>query len=274
MKKNLIIICNLACLICFFIVLLGCDQPGSKPATPKIVRKKIRAQTDEKAAAPTAQTVRKSQPLPKSKTAAEQPVPEKQEGAPPPPVLAKKSEAPVVKTGEAEKSRPPVKPKSDISTSPVPAPGGPDSETAPGQPDRSSTPQTAMAGSSEQSRPIYNPKGKIDPFEPLFRERPTVASVKQKREKRIPRTPLEKIDLSQLKLVGIILASSGNKALVEESNGKGYVIKKGTYVGTNAGKVVQIEKDKVIVAEEYEDVLGNVTLRNKELKLPKPPGEL
>jgi type IV pilus assembly protein PilP len=52
------------------------------------------------------------------------------------------------------------------------------------------------------------------------------------------------------------------------------VIKNGTYVGTNAGKVVKIEKDKVIVAEEYEDVLGNVTLRNKELKLPKPPGEL
>ena len=62
--------------------------------------------------------------------------------------------------------------------------------------------------------------------------------------------------------------------MVEESNGKGYVIKAGTYVGTNAGKVVKIERDRVIVAEEYEDVLGNVTLRKKELKLPKPPGEL
>jgi type IV pilus assembly protein PilP len=106
----------------------------------------------------------------------------------------------------------------------------------------------------------------------LFREREVAAS-KSKRKKRIPRTPLEKIDLSQLKLVGIVTASSGNKALVEESNGKGYVIRKGTYIGTNAGKVVEIESDKVIVAEEYEDVVGNVTLRNKELTLPKPPGE-
>jgi len=265
MKKNLIIICNVACLICFFIVLLGCDQPASKPATPKIVRKKIRAQTDERAAAPETQPIRKSQPLPQSRPAAEPAVPEKQEGAPPPPVLAKKPEAPAEKTGEATKSRPPIKPKSDISASPLPAPGGPESPGAA---------QTAKAESSEQGRPIYNPKGKIDPFEPLFRDKPTVALVRKKREKRVPRTPLEKIDLSQLKLVGIILASSGNKALVEESNGKGYVIKKGTYVGTNAGKVVQIEKDKVIVAEEYEDVLGNVSLRNKELKLPKPPGEL
>ena len=89
MKKNLIIICNVACLICFFIVLLGCDQPASKPATPKIVRKKIRAQTDEKAAAPETQPIRKSQPLPQSRPAAEPPVPEKQEGGPPPKVLAK-----------------------------------------------------------------------------------------------------------------------------------------------------------------------------------------
>jgi type IV pilus assembly protein PilP len=85
---------------------------------------------------------------------------------------------------------------------------------------------------------------------------------------------LEKIDLSQLKLVAIVLASSGNRALVEESSGKGYVVKKGTYMGTNAGKVVKIEKNKVIVAEEFEDYRGNVTQRNKEIKLPKPPGEL
>jgi type IV pilus assembly protein PilP len=268
MKKYLTIICNLACLICFFIVLLGCDQPANKPATPKIVRKKIGAQTDKKAAAPKAQTVKRSRPLPESKPAAK-PSPASQ-----PPVLAQKSEPPAVQTGETAKPKPPVKPKSDISVTRTPSPPMAASQTAPDQPATPSTSQAAIAKSSAQERPIYNPKGKIDPFEPLFRDQPSVAMVKEKRKKRIPRTPLEKVDLSQLKLVGIILASSGNRALVEESNGKGYVIKKGTYVGTNAGKVVEIEKEKVVVAEEYEDVLGNVTLRNKELKLPKPPGEL
>jgi type IV pilus assembly protein PilP len=262
MKKNLIIICNLTCLICFFIVLLGCDQPANKPATPKIVRKKIRAKTAKTAARPMAQTVKKSQPSPESKAAAE------------PPVLAKKSGAPAVQTGKTAQPKPPLKPKSDISMSPAPAPAKPGSKTAPGRPPTPSTSQTAIAKSSSRGRAIYNPKGKTDPFEPLFRAKPRVAMLKKKSKKRIPRTPLEKIDLSQLRLVGIILASSGNKALVEESNGKGYVIKKGTYMGTNAGKVVKIEKDKIVVAEEYEDVIGNVTLRNKELKLPKPPGEL
>ena len=119
---------------------------------------------------------------------------------------------------------------------------------------------------------VYNAIGKIDPFEPLFREKPV--SVKKKTgKKRIPQTPLERIDLSQLKLVGIILASSGNRALVEESSGKGYVIKKGTYIGVNSGKVVKIKKEKVVVEEEFEDVFGKSKLRQREIKLPKPPGE-
>ena len=273
MKKNLIILCSIACLIFFMLVVLSCDQPANKPATPKIVRKKIRGQTNETAPAPQVKTVKKSQPSPQDKPAAGPSVTGQPEPTSPAPVLARKSEAPALKTGEGAKPKPPVTPQSDISTGPLPAPVAPGGKAVSGQPETPSDSQTASAGSSTQQRPIYNPKGKIDPFEPLFREKPVVAVTKKKRDHRVPRTPLEKIDLSQLKLVGIILAASGNKALVEESNGKGYVIKAGTYVGTNAGKVVKIEKDKVIVAEEYEDVLGNVTVRNKELKLPKPPGE-
>jgi type IV pilus assembly protein PilP len=118
----------------------------------------------------------------------------------------------------------------------------------------------------------YNPTGKIDPFEPLYKDQP-VAVKKKKRKIREPQTPLERIDLSQLKLVGIILASSGNRALVEESSGKGYVIKKGTYIGMNSGKVVNIKKEKVVVEEEFEDVFGKTKFRHREIKLPKPPGE-
>ena len=274
MKKNLILICNLACLICFFIALQGCDQPAGKPETPKVVRKKIRQRPDEKATAPKAQIVKKSQPLPKSKPAAKPSGPGEQKPASQAPVLAKKTAPPAaVKAGKTAKPKPPVKPKSDFSVTRAAKPRASGGKTASGKPQTPSTSQTAIAKATPKERPIYNPKGKIDPFEPLFREKPSVAVVKKKRKKRVPRTPLEKIDLSQLKLVGIILASSGNRALVEESSGKGYVIKNGTYVGTNAGKVVKIEKDKVVVAEEYEDVLGNVSLRNKEIKLPKPPGE-
>lgn len=129
----------------------------------------------------------------------------------------------------------------------------------------------------------YDPKGKIDPFIPLVRDEPVKVSREaekaegdakaEKRKKRVPQTPLEKIELNQLRLRAIILASSGNRALVEESSGKGYILTKGTYIGRNQGIVTKIQKDKVIVEETIENVQGDITTQETELKLPKPPGE-
>jgi type IV pilus assembly protein PilP len=261
MKKHLIIVCNLACLIGFLAVLLGCDQPADKAAAPKVVRKKIHAQTAKK----TEPAATKSRPAPKASPPA-QPV-DTRKPAPQQPVLAQKS-------GQAVKPKPPVRPKSDISVARLPSPSKSGAGTDISQKALASASPTDKAGSLPGAPALYDPKGKVDPFEPLFREKPVVAVTKKTRKKRTPRTPLERIDISQLKLVAIVLASSGNRALVEESSGKGYVVKKGTYMGTNSGKVVKIEKNKVIVAEEFEDYRGNVTLRNREIKLPKPPGEL
>jgi len=121
---------------------------------------------------------------------------------------------------------------------------------------------------------LYNPEGKLDPFESLFRkERVSLAVANKKIKQRKPLTPLERINLSQLTLVGIIEAPSGNRALVQESTGKGYVVKKGTYIGTNSGKIVQILKDRIIIEEESEDIYGKVSIIKKPIKLQKPPGE-
>ena len=128
MKKNLTIICNLACLICFFIVLLGCDQPANKPATPKIVRKKIRVRK------------RIKRPLRRRRKPSKGPGPcrnpNRQPNRLPLPTAcaAQKSEPPVVETGETAKPKPPVKPKSDISVTRTPSPPMAASQTAPDQP--------------------------------------------------------------------------------------------------------------------------------------------
>lgn len=101
---------------------------------------------------------------------------------------------------------------------------------------------------------LYNPEGKIDPFAALFKEEKLIAGDGEamgmgKAGICIPHTPLQKADLSQLKLVGIICASSGNRAMVEEASGRGYVIEKGTFIGINCGRVGRILKDRVIVNE-------------------------
>ncbi|MBW1728358.1 MAG: pilus assembly protein PilP [Deltaproteobacteria bacterium] len=120
---------------------------------------------------------------------------------------------------------------------------------------------------------FYNSKGKLDPFKPLIREKSVALPVKHRKAvRRRLLTPLEKLDLSQLKLVAILRAPSGNKALVEEDSGKGYIVKKGTYIGTNAGRVINILPNKIIVEEEVEDIYGKISVRKKEIEL-KPPGE-
>jgi type IV pilus assembly protein PilP len=132
----------------------------------------------------------------------------------------------------------------------------------------------ATAALQEGGTPApYNPQGRINPFEPLFKDEPEAAPVVAKKKRRVPRTPLERIDLGQLKLVGIIMASSGNRALVQEASGKGYIIKEGTFIGLRSGKVTEIKKDRVVIEEETDEVVGTQEMRNKELVLPKPPGE-
>ena len=117
----------------------------------------------------------------------------------------------------------------------------------------------------------YNPKGKVDPFEPLFK-------ATAKKEEKItfrPKLPptghtpdeLEKIDLSQLKLTGIVMSSTQNLGLVQEASGKGHIISKGTRIGTRGGRVSDILKDRVIIKETLENTLGNIVVQKKELKL-------
>ncbi len=122
----------------------------------------------------------------------------------------------------------------------------------------------------------YNPKGRFDPFEPLFKteSEQQPASAKTSRKRRTPKTPLERVALSQLKLSAIMRTAKGNSAIVEDATGKGYVIRKGTYIGLNSGQVVKIEKDRVMIEEESEDISGEFRIENTELKLQKPAGEL
>lgn len=127
----------------------------------------------------------------------------------------------------------------------------------------------AAAESSKSTKQAYDPARKIDPFEPLFQEKAN--SVKTENmpiiDHRHKKGPLEFIDTSQLKLTGIIYATGRNFALLQEASGKGHVIKKGTYIGTKGGKVIEILNKKVIIGEKWQDNNGNITIQKNELKL-------
>ena len=107
----------------------------------------------------------------------------------------------------------------------------------------------------EETGYTYNPVGKADPFKPFIQ-----ISTARNLSRRTPLTPLQKYEISQLKLVAVISTPEGNTALVEDSAGKGYIIKKGTEIGKNEGKVTKILKDKVIVEEIYQDMWGQTKI--------------
>jgi len=275
MGRNPVTIRYLISAICIVMLVWGCDSAIQPPAKPKVVRKKIVSQEKQAATVPREKTVRKAKTETAEKTA-KKVLPTEIKA---PPVAEVESDkqplvAQKVETLPSEQKKPAIRPKSDISKIEQPLaiqpPAADDQKPEASNKLVASGPKAAEGLTGIPA--MYNPTGKIDPFQPLFQEKPVLAT-KEKRKKRQPQTPLERLDISQLKLVAIILASSGNRAMVEESSGKGYVIKEGTYIGTNSGKVVNIKKETVVVEEEFEDAYGKVATRQREFKLPKPPGE-
>ncbi len=111
----------------------------------------------------------------------------------------------------------------------------------------------------------YSGEGKVDPFSPLIKNEP----VKVKEEPSRPRTPLEKLDYSQMKLVAIVARGEEHVAMVQEAGGKGYIVLVGTYIGRNGGVVSKIGKDRVIVHEQVKDFKGDIITRTQEIKLNK-----
>ena len=188
----------------------------------------------------------------------------------PPPVQAVKpddEEAVEPLTAEAPTETSPLE-QAKVEPAPLEA-EPPASETAL---DQEPTPEET----AEKTAFFYDPKGKLDPFQSVFVTQPregTKIRIKA-RKRRLPLTPLQKIDLSQLKVVGIIVSAEGNKALIEDPSGKGYVITKGTFVGANFGRVQRVLRDRVIVEEEVEDFFtGQMKLQTVDLILQKKLGE-
>lgn len=89
----------------------------------------------------------------------------------------------------------------------------------------------------------------------------------------VPKTPLQKYEVEQLKLVAIIWGINNPIAMVEAPDGKGYKLKKGDLIGNRDGKVKRIEKDRVVVEEQSTEASGEIRVSEFEIKLPLPAGE-
>ncbi|MCC6277465.1 MAG: pilus assembly protein PilP [Oligoflexia bacterium] len=106
----------------------------------------------------------------------------------------------------------------------------------------------------------YSAEGKRDPFMPVQNTSGTEPIIG-------PTFPLQRFDLDQLKLAGIIWDVKSPKAMVLDPTGKGHVVKVNERVGKNNGYIARIREGEIVIVESYTAQDGAVSYQTKVMKL-------
>lgn len=131
---------------------------------------------------------------------------------------------------------------------PVPTGGG-----APMAPKPPADKSEGAAAASVAEDYYYNPAGKRDPFQSFIKRG-------QSDELRPDAPPLQRWDIDKYTLRGVIWNTQAPRALMVDPEGTGHVIKLGTYVGRNWGKVTSISEGCVVITEEYQTLDGELVV--------------
>jgi type IV pilus assembly protein PilP len=114
---------------------------------------------------------------------------------------------------------------------------------------------------------VYDPTGLRDPFRSFTWEE------RNRRELNASmRGPLEQYDINQLSVLGVVWKTGSARALVQDPAGKSYIIGKGTRIGKNDGRVIDIGDNQVVVKETYVDFLGKETTKDIEMRIRRSEG--
>lgn len=119
----------------------------------------------------------------------------------------------------------------------------------------------------------YRSEGRRDPFETLVKEKPDVSISEPVIDKDRPRGPLERFDISALKLMGIVWGELGHRGIIRAPDDKGYFVTVGTYMGENGGQVVDVTPDRLVIEEKYKDTEGNIVGKTLDLPLRRKEKE-
>lgn len=109
----------------------------------------------------------------------------------------------------------------------------------------------------------YNPAGKRDPFQSFLARRVGPTEI----DPNAP--PLQRWDVDKFNLKGIIWNTSAPRALLVDPERQGHVVRVGSYVGRNWGKVTSISESCIIVTEEYQTIDGELVVRPVTVCFPQ-----
>ncbi len=106
-----------------------------------------------------------------------------------------------------------------------------------------------------------------DPFESYLQALEARRRARGARVRHRPLEPLEKFDLSALRLVAIYRRGETRVAMIQDPTGKGYIVKRGNHLGLNNGRIEKITDDTVYIVEEALNPAGELVERTVTMSL-------
>ena len=110
-------------------------------------------------------------------------------------------------------------------------------------------------------RPVYQSKGKRDPFKPFL---------KTPKEEQILITkttpPIKRFALEEFRIVGIVWLDNVPKAMVVDPENNTYFLGKDDEIGNRSGVIMDVRENGILVREQrfFEDVFGQKKVEVKE----------
>lgn len=107
----------------------------------------------------------------------------------------------------------------------------------------------------------YTSSRRRDPF------RSVIASTEKRTRVKGSLPPLQRVETSDMKLVGIITGANGPRAMIKTPDGKGYTVRVGTRVGLSHGVIKKITPGAIAIEETLLNVFGESRKREIVIKL-------
>jgi len=84
--------------------------------------------------------------------------------------------------------------------------------------------------------------------------------------------PLVNFELGQLDVVAVVWSTGRPRAMVSDPAGRSFLVREGTRIGKNDGRVIHIGDNLVLVKETYVDFTGDRTTKDVELRIRRSQG--
>ena len=112
----------------------------------------------------------------------------------------------------------------------------------------------------------YSSAGKRDPFQSYVE---IVSVDPNKGPVEGPVLPLQRYNIEQLNLVGIIWGGKKPMAMIVDETKKVYYVQENDRIGNAGGYIAKIRESEVVILELYKDINGNDAYRSRLMKIQK-----